>query len=279
MLLRASSTLGFLTAASLFAFGCAGHNAASLSTDGEALVTDNQETTETEEDTETGLEEPLSGATLGAEVDTGAATTPDTVAENGRKNPGVFFQPAGCIVSTRAGAVVTHVFTNCSGPYGMVSFNGTVTSTWSKIDSGVQVVHSTKGFKINKATVDHDVTIKYTKVGGVYTKTRSGKSSGTTGKGRAIEHSADYVTVYDAVAKCIKRDGSSSTTIGGAAFSRSIKGYERCGIGRLGCPKSGTFTLTRPKVNLVIQFLGGTKFEIVFNGTTYDRNLICNPSA
>ncbi|MBK7397943.1 MAG: hypothetical protein IPJ34_17005 [Myxococcales bacterium] len=263
-----------LVAIGLLAVGCAGKDASStLSAEGQALVEDDAEASSSESDLESGLEEPLSGAAEGGEVDLTA--TADTVAESGRKNPGIFFQPAGCIVSTRAANVVTHVFTSCTGPYGMTTFNGTVTSTWSKIDSGVQVAHSTKGFQINGATVDHDVTIKYTKVGGVYTRTRSGKSSGKTAKGRTIAHDADYVTVYDATSRCIKRDGSSSTTIGGAAFSRSIKGYERCGIGRLGCPKGGTFTLTRPKLSLVIQFLGGTRYDVVFNGDTYERNLIC----
>lgn len=258
----------------VFALGCAGKDASSgLSSEASALVEDDSDTTDQESDLESGLEDPLSGASEGGEVDVTAA--PDTVAESGRTNPGVFFQPAGCIVSKRAANVVTHTFTNCTGPYGMKTFNGTVTSTWSKIANGVQVIHSTRGFQINGATIDHDVTVAYTKVAGLYTKTRNGKSTGTTAKGRPITHAADYVTKYDAASRCITRDGSSSTTIGGASFSRSIKGYERCGVGRLGCPKSGTFALTRPKVSLTIQFLGGTRYDVVFDGTTYERNLIC----
>ncbi len=279
MLVRFSHLFAFTTltaATALVATGCAHKNNGStegLDSDSSALIDDNSEASEQEEDVESGLEDPLSGASEGGEVNVTADAT--AAATAGRTNPGIFFKPAGCIVSTLAGNVVTHVFTNCTGPYGLTSFNGTVTSTWSKIANGVSVKHETTGFKINGSTINHTVTIDYTKVGTVYTKTRHGSSTGTTAAGKAITHKADYVTTYDAGTKCIKRDGSSNTTIGGRDFSRSITGYERCGIGMLGCPKSGTFTLTRAKLSLKIDFPGGATMNVTVNGKTYKIGLIC----
>ncbi len=242
-----------------------------------ALVDDNSETDDTESDVEEGIEEPLSGATVGGEVELAAADA-DAVAEKARTNPGVWFKPAGCIVSTRAANVVTHVFTNCTGPYGLASFNGTVVSTWTKVENGYQVAHAAKAFAINGATIDHSVTVKYTKVAGVYTKTRKGASSGTTAQGRAIDHDADYVTTWDPASRCITRNGSSSTTIGLREYSRSIKDYVRCGVGLGGCPKSGTVTLTRPRVQAELSFPGGPAVDITVNGRKLRRALVCSAS-
>lgn len=279
--MRAPATLLALAVLLSLPVGCAGRNSGAdtsgLDSESSALVDDNSETDDTEGDVEEGIEEPLSGATVGGEVELSAADA-ETVAEKARTNPGVWFKPAGCIVSTRAANVVTHVFTNCTGPWGLASFDGTVVSTWTKIDNGYQVVHATKGFRINGATVDHTVTIQYTKVSGTYTKTRKGASSGTTAKGRAISHTADYVTTWDPASRCITRNGSSQTTIGAREFSRSIKGYERCGVGLGGCPKSGEVTLTRPRLEVDLSFPGGPEVDITVNGKKLRRALFCSAS-
>lgn len=262
--------------------GCAGRDSGTdtsgLDSEAAALVDDNTETDDTEGDLEEGLEDPLSGAAIATGEIEIAAPDAETVAEKARTNPGVIFKPAGCIVSTRAANVVTHVFSNCSGPYGLASYSGTVTSTWTKIANGFQVVHATKGFHINGATIDHTVTIQYTRAAGVYTKTRKGDSTGTTAKGRAISHHADYVTTWDPATRCIDRNGSSSTTIGARAFSRSITDYERCGVGLGGCPKKGTFELTTPKLNLQLSFPGGPEVDITVNGNKFRRAMICSAS-
>jgi hypothetical protein len=258
--------------------GCSGKSnptSEGLDSESAALVDDSMEVDDSETTVESGLEESLSGATAeGAELDLTLDAT--TAAEAGRTNPGIFFKPAGCIVSTRAGNVITHTFTNCTGPNGYVGFNGVVTSTWSKITNGFEVVHATTGFKINGATINHTVTIDYTRVAGVYTRTRKGSTTGTTASGKPITHSADYVVTYDPAGSCITRNGASSTTIGDRAFSRSIKGWVRCGVGALGCPKSGTFTLTRgTRLNLVLEFPGGAVVDITINGKKYRRPLLC----
>lgn len=261
--------------------GCAGQSSRTdtdgLDSETAALVADNEDVADTEEAVEVGIEEPLSGApSPEAEVDGADA---DALADRARTNPGIYFKPAGCIVSTRAANVVTHVFTDCTGPYGLRSYNGTVTSTWTKIANGAQVVHATKGFKINGATVDHTVTIQYTKVAGVYEKTRKGSLTGTTAKGNAIKHAADYVSKFDAGTRCITREGSSSSSVGAREWSRSIKGYERCGVGYLGCPKSGLITLDSPRRDVTLSFPGGASVDITVDGKKFRRSLLCNASA
>lgn len=278
--LVALSALSIAAAAASVTVGCAGHDANErIDAESAALVADNQDTDDHEQTTELGLEDPLSGAATGAEVD--VTLDAPAAATAAKTNPGVFFQPAGCLTSTLAGNVVTHVFNDCTGPYGLVHLTGTVTSTWSKVAAGVEVVHQATGFRINGATVDHAVTIDYTRAAGVYTKTRHGTSSGTTAKGRAIAHQADYVTTYDATSRCLTRDGASQTTIGGARLSRTIEGYVRCGIGLGGCPKSGKYVLTRTAPvarSIELDFPGGAVVDIkIDGGAVIQRPLVCRP--
>jgi hypothetical protein len=258
--------------------GCGG---VGLSSSESALVSDSNEVDDSNDTIETGVEEPLSSA--GAD-DPGAVDPTTTQAQLDVKlkaNPGLWFKPAGCIVTTISGNTATSVFTNCTGPLGLHTFNGTVTSTWTFAPNMLTVTHSARGFQIDKATFDHDATIEYTKNGTVYSRHRSGNTSGTTLAGNALNHSFDYTASYDSAAKCITRDGSSNGSLGGLAFSRSIKGYERCGIGEWGCPKSGTITLSRtmpaPELSLSLDFPGGAKVDVTRpNGTTAEYNLICN---
>jgi hypothetical protein len=258
--------------------GCGG--GAGLSASESALVNDSDQVDDTNDTVETGVEEPLSGAGADNPGAVDPATTQTQQDERLRTNPGVWFKPAGCIVTTITGNTATSVFTNCTGPAGHV-YNGTVVSTWTFGTGTLTVTHSATGFHIDKATLDHNATIVYTKNGTTYSRHRSGTTTGTTFAGSTINHTFDYTATYDASAKCITRDGSSSGTIGQRAFSRSISGYERCGIGEWGCPKSGTIKLSRtmpaPELTLTLDFPGGAKVDVTRpNGTESEYNLLCN---
>jgi hypothetical protein len=259
-------------------FGCRGRtDTDGLGSEAAALVADHDESEEVESEVEAGLEEPLSGAAASGVVD--VASLAEAAAERARTGAAAFFQPAGCLVSTRAGNVVTHVFTGCTGPAGLVNFTGTVVATWSRTAAGVQVVHRATGFALNGARVDHEATLAYAVVNGVYTRTRTASSTGTTATGRPIVHQAEYTTTYDATTRCIRRDGASQTTIGALAFSRGVTGYERCGVGLGGCPTRGTITLVRPRLELVLSFPGGAAVDMTVNGRYFRRSLACNASA
>ena len=96
---------------------------ADLGTSESLLIADDSESAETDEDLEKGLDEPLSGA---SETDPGTpaeGASDAELMEKVRTNPGRFFKPAGCITTTVAANVATHVFDGCTGPGGMVGFN------------------------------------------------------------------------------------------------------------------------------------------------------------
>jgi hypothetical protein len=269
-----------ITLAALATPGCSGaqRDEAGLDSATAALVADNDDLESAEQDLEAGLEQPLSGApTETSDIDTSSETVAATAAVT---NAGIYFQPAGCITSTRDGNVVTHAFDDCTGPHGRLHLTGTVTSTWTPTAAGVSVVHATQGFQINGAVVDHTVTITYDLVGGVVVRHRVGTSVGTTADGLPIEHAADYTTTFDVTTGCITRDGSSQTTLEGRQWSREIDGYERCGVGLLGCPRAGTVTLHRNRLDAQVRFNGGRSYDLTVNGRTFsDREMLwCTPS-
>lgn len=270
MIMRGLVRCSVLASAFVLA-SCGGGLTASQS----ALVDDSIDEGEVSEDVEVGIEESLSGgAPTNPAVDP-AETDPASVA---RTNAGLFFKPAGCLTSTVNGTTVTHVFVGCTGPWGFSTFDGTVTSTWST-SGGLHVTHKATGFKLNGATVNHDSSVNYTKSGTVYSRTRTGTTSGTTSKGKAFSRSFDHTATWDPAAACVTRDGSVEASLDGRSYSATISDYKRCGVGRLGCPSSGTFTLerTNPAVSLSIDFLGGTQMRITLpGGRTVERSLICD---
>jgi hypothetical protein len=250
----------------------------------QALISDDQEAAETDDNLEAGVDEPLSGATVADPGNPADGASDDEVAEKLRANPGLFFKPAGCLVSTRDGNKITHVFTGCTGPYGMKEFNGTITTTWQREPGKLTITNEADGFKINGATISGSRVVVYTRENAVITKTRTGNWSGTTAKGRAISHTANFVTAYDASTKCLTRDGNAQTEIGGRASARTIDGYKRCGIGLGGCPESGTLELSRTKkgdtTSVKIEFLGGPKYRVTGpKGGQITLPLVCNANA
>jgi hypothetical protein len=270
----------------LLAIGCGARNKGDANGDGALgeselqLQQDANEADDVEEATESALEESTSGAAPTEPGATPDAATDEELQEKVKTNIGLFFQPAGCITTTWSGNVATHVFTNCTGPYGMATFNGTVTSTYVREIGKLTITHEANGFTINAATVSGKRTVVYTRSGTVITRTRTGSWTGTTAKGNAISHEASFVTTYDTAARGITRDGSATTSVGGRSFSRSIEDYERCGIGSLGCPNSGKIVLTRTNAtgsaSLTIEFLGGNDYRVTRpNGTSVDRQLVC----
>jgi hypothetical protein len=272
----------------LVAAGCASKSegtgsegtAESLSTNESQLVEDGQEADDADQSMESGVEEPLSGAETANPGSPADGDSDAAVLGKIKTNAGKWFRPAGCMTTTLAGNVATHVFDNCTGPYGLVNFNGTVTSTYVRANGTLTITHEATGFKANGAEISGKRVVTYSKSGSVITKHRTGSWSGTTRKGKPFAHEADFTETWDGAAMCITRDGTAQTTVEAREHSRTITGYKRCGIGNLGCPESGKLTLERTRgadtVSVTVEFLGGRDYTITgSNGRTVTRQLIC----
>lgn len=257
---------------------------ASLGSAESQLVEDDTEASDLDDDLEIGLDEPLSGASEAEPGSPADGASDDEVLEEVRSNAGRFFAPAGCVTSTRDGDRITHVFAGCTGPYGMTTFDGTVVSTYAREPGKLTVTHRTDGFEANGATIAGTRVVTYTRDGSTVTKSRTGSWTGTTAKGNPIGHDASFVTTYDASTKCLTRDGSAQTSIGARSFERTVDGYRRCGVGRGGCPESGTIVLSRTKdgasLSLTLAFPGGPRLRVTRpNGREVTRLLVCRPNA
>ena len=282
------SLVSMMAVLGLVAVGCAAKTDSAsdgnLGTDEAQLVADNSEAQDTDDTMESGVEEPLSGADPTDPGNPADGADDATLLAKIKTNPGKWFKPAGCITTTLAGNVATHLFNGCSGPYGLANFTGTVTSTYVRGNGTLTITHEASGFKANGAEISGKRVVVYTRNGAVITKHRTGDWTGTTKNGKAFSHTADFTATWDSAAKCITRDGSAQTTIAAREFSHSISGYKRCGIGDLGCPESGTIVLERTKASgvsasVTIEFLGGSEYTVTGpKGGKVTRALACIPS-
>ncbi len=288
----ALSRVVVLSALSLFAVACSAKtnsssDSSTLGTSEDALTADNSNSQEAEDGSEDGIENGLSGATP---TDTGSAVDAvdlATVDAKMKSNPGVYFMPAGCLVSTRiAAGQWSHVFTNCTGPLGKITYNGTVTSTWTVSAGSLQVVHAATTFTEAgpnvTVTFGGSRTVTYTKAGTLLSKHRVGSWTGTlsknaTAKSEPWSHTADFTSTWDASSKCYTRDGSADNTIGGREFGRKVTGFKVCG-GLFACPSSGELEVDRKdgSVKIIIDFLGGQNVELTGpRGNTIKTKIAC----
>lgn len=270
----ASVSLAALLATALA--GCASNTAdgssADIGTSENALSVDNDSAQEAEDGAEE-AEDGLSGATP-TDPTPASGTSVDAIDGVIKTNPGKFFQPAGCIVSTRiAAGDWKHVFTSCHDPSGKRTYNGTIESVWTVSSGGVQVVHTATDFVVAgpnvTATVSGARTVSYTIAGTTVTKKRVGTWTGTlakssaSGSSEAWTHNANFTTTWDSASKCYTRDGEVDNTIGGRAFGRTVSGYKVCG-GPDACPEAGQIVLSRKDgtVQITLTFLGNGNFDI-----------------
>jgi hypothetical protein len=275
-----------MSAFCLVAVGCRANadndSEGSLAANESQLVADNDEIDDVDEMQESAIEEPLSGADPSDPGTPADGADDATVASKVKTNVGKWFKPAGCIATTIAGNVATHVFSDCTGPYGFVHFTGTITSTYVLADGALTVTHEATGFKANGAELSGKRVIVYTKAGSVITRQRTGTWTGTTKNGRAFSHDADFTATWDPSTKCVSRDGHAETSVANREFTRTIDGYKRCGIGSLGCPVSGEIVLERTKgsdtASVTVDFLGGRDFTVTGpRGHELSGKLTCNP--
>lgn len=272
----------------LAAVGCGSSGSSSgtasddtLGTSEAQLVTDDGDSSTTDDSLESGVDEPLSGATTDNPGAPGSGKTVEEVLAGVKANAAKFFLPVGCLTSTADGDKITHVFKGCTGPYGMKTFDGTITSTYAVAGDGkITITHAANGFTANGATISGERVVTYTDAGSVWTKTRTGNWSGATASGKTLSHDASFVTTYNTSTKCLTRDGSAQSTIGSRSFERTVNGYKRCGIGLGGCPEAGELTLSTTKssttTTLKIDFEGGVKYSVTRpNGRVIQRLLVC----
>jgi hypothetical protein len=228
------------------------------------------------------------GAALDALDDMADASDLDAIDAIEKTNPGKFFTPAGCIVSTRLDrGQWSHVLTNCQGPKGRNTYSGTVTSDWSLKGGELSVERDVSNLVITgkrlTATVSGIETVSFSRKDSIVTRHRVGDLQGTIqrntegAKPFPYTHHADFTTTWDRKGKVYTRDGSARSTIGKREIDRTVTGYKASG-GRLACPSAGQIVVSRQngEKQLTIDFLGGQDVKVTGSrGNSVSRQIEC----
>jgi len=203
--------------------------------------------------------------------------TAEAIATSAANNAGKHLLPAGCVTATAAGATVTYVLDDCTGPHGLIHVTGTVTVTFDAQAAGVAAHGSATDLHVNGATYSFDSDAMYTMVDGRKQVAVATQGNGTGPRGHAFTREGNYVFAWDG-AGCHTLDGAWSTTgEGGRKWSTTVAGLARCkGM----CPTAGTITHTGglTGVTITITFDGSADAHWVSSrGGAGDVTMLCVP--
>lgn len=251
----------------VFSWGCPVRDHAR--TDAAAIVEDNAEIADLEQDLEGAVEVPLSGG--------GEASSAGDAAQENVEKAATQYRPRGCLTSVLEGAVATHTFDGCTGPRGRV-LSGTVVSTWSASAGVLTVSHEAEGLHVDGAAIDYSTTVDYTREGDQVLRNRTSSIVGETKSGRRILHDASFSIVFDTATGCFEREGAASTTIGGNDWNRSVEGWKTCGD-VFTCPSAGTIRMSGPRGEGTIEITSSGVYDLTIGQwTDTDRTMAwCTP--
>jgi hypothetical protein len=144
-----------------------------------------------------------------------------------------FFKPAGCVASTvdSASKSVTHVFTNCTGPFGLLHLNGTVkVGHTSPSANELDLTLDASNFEINKSTLaTWSATAKITAgAAGARSMAWEANLQGTSARGRQFSRKSQKTIGWTAGAACVKIAGSSDGLFAAASIHTDVKSFSWC---------------------------------------------------
>lgn len=151
-----------------------------------------------------------------------------------------FFQPAGCLAVSEdvPSKTVTYVFSDCTGPRGLVHVTGTVTVTYSSSpDNQLTVHYAAQGLKINGATINWTATGDVTANGMDRDMIWDGKFDGTTRNARAFSRTNHKEYTWTVGGTCLSVDGTSDGTVTGHELKTDVISFQVC---KGQCPEPGS---------------------------------------
>lgn len=164
------------------------------------------------------------------------------------------FTPASCVVVTPTATTIEAVFTDCTGPYGLVHVTGELDLSVSVSTQGTITVHGVSSdLKVGGSDLEVDATATYSSQGPSHTLTVTTKGSGTGPRGNPVDHDGSYTVTWDSSSQCRSLMGEWSTELGSLTRSNEVD-VTQCGTS---CP-TGT---------IVHKFLGGKQLTITFDGS------------
>ena len=191
--------------------------------------------------------------------------------------------PAGCETRTKTSATeVTVTLDDCTGPFGLVHLNGTLTATFTPGANGaLDVQVASQNLTANGQPVTESGSGDVTLNGSVRTVTWSGEWDRVNAKGETVQHQHQGTIAYDASTSCVTTIGTATTSVGVRAINSSAKSYEICKDPANGsydlCP-SGEVTFTREATGatLTVDFDGSAEAKVTGpKGNSIEVPLVC----
>jgi len=173
------------------------------------------------------------------DIDGTLAPDPNVAAQAVAEKPTSGLIPAGCATKTLAANVVTMKLDGCTGPFGKVVMNGTLTATFSKsADDTLHVdVASGSDLVANDRAVTYQAHADVTYDGTTRHLVYQGASSGTTKRGKDFSRQTDLTVDTDTATHCATIDGTSNGSIGKYTIDLTIQGVHGC---TGSCPSAGS---------------------------------------
>lgn len=192
---------------------------------------------------------------------------PESAASVAETRTPLFFEPSGCLATTRDATSVTFDFQGCrTGAFGLSELTGQLVATYRVDTSGtIDVSASAVEFQVGPARVDLEAQSFLTIAQERRTLVWNGSYKAVRPLRPDIEHQTTYSAAYDTNTQCLTLDGSATTVFDtGSGVESSITGYLRCGP-RGTCPLEGTLALTvlpaRDR-SLTLQYTGDASARI-----------------
>jgi len=147
------------------------------------------------------------------------------------------FQPAGCATVSASGTTLTYTLNNCTGRYGLVHVTGVVVAMLADGSDGLDIMVSSTGLKVNRATLDLSATAVLSDDGSKRKLVVTTNSSGVGPRGNAFTRVGSYTVERDPATACVSLDGQWQLDVTNArSRSTTVSGLARCdGM----CPAAG----------------------------------------
>ncbi len=188
--------------------------------------------------------------------------------------------PTGCATRQKdpTQPIVTITLTNCSGPFGLLKWNGTLTATFAKnTDGSLNIKAVSTNMTVNGSpatfTLDRNITVNGNTrdVKGSTTWTR------TNANGVQVNHGNQWTATVDAATKCRTVNGTGTTTAGAVSIATTAKDYKVCRPSGIdGCP-SGILThvMTPGNTSVTVTFDGSNTATVTGPRGTRSVGLFC----
>jgi hypothetical protein len=188
-----------------------------------------------------------------------------------------FFFPRGCVTPSHdaTARTVTYTFDDCVGPFGLRKLQGTVRIAYAKREGGpgLQLVISSEGLAIGRATLTMKATAEVTAEGTSRRVAWSSELEGTSARNRAFSRVVDRTLIFNAGESCIEASGRSTGTAGGSPVTVTLDKLKRC---RGACPEAGgSVRVEGTSTTLEVAFDGTSQAKLSVNGNAKSIALAC----